>query len=168
MALTAAPSFVQRTVWLIVSAIVAWLFLCLSYLAYTVMTSPVQYWRSSLHPWTGVRDTLNVLLRIYIPAFVLIAIPACYSGRLPKSACKRALVGGILFACVGMLWSLYFKGVFGAILSRPDSMEFAMWICGLIFRPLVFFGVFLFIPGAVAFSLLPARHGPSESHLTNR
>jgi hypothetical protein len=157
MARTAAPSFVHQTLWLIVSAVIAWLFLCLSYVAYTVMTSPVDYWRFALHPWSGVRDTLNVLLRIYIPAFVLLAIPACYSGRLPKSLCKRAVIGGLLFACVGMLSGLYFKGILAAILSRPATIEFAMWLCGLVLRPLIFCAVFLFIPGAVAFSLLPPR-----------
>jgi hypothetical protein len=108
--------FLQRTVWLLVSAVVGWLFLCLSYLAYTVMTVPVEYWRSTHQPWTGVRDTLAILLRVYIPAFVIFAIPACYSARLPVSLCKRSLIGGIVFACGGMLWSLYFKGVLAAIL----------------------------------------------------
>jgi hypothetical protein len=163
MARTAAPSFLQRTMWLVFSAIVAWLFLCLSYLAYTVMTSPVEYWRSTLHPWTGVRDTLNILLRIYIPAFILLAIPACYWGRLPRSLCRRAVIGGLLFACIGILWSLYFKGVLAAILSRPDTMEFAMWLCGLVLRPLIFCAVFLFIPGAIVFSLLPARDAEAKT-----
>jgi hypothetical protein len=160
---TNATSFLERALWLLVSAVVAWLFLCLSYVAYAIMTSPVEYWRSSLHPWTGVRDTLSILLRIYIPAFILLAIPACYSGRLPMSLCKRAVIGGLLFACIGILWSLYFKGVLGAALSRPDTIEFAMWLCGLILRPLLFFAVFLFIPGAVAFSLLPARNAQAKT-----
>lgn len=159
---TADPSFVQRTIWLAAGAILAWVELCLSYIAYSVMTTPVDYWRASLHPWSGVRDTLAILLFIYIPALVLLAIPACYSGRLPQSACKRALIGGVLFACLDMAWSLYFKGVLGAILSRPEGMEFSMWICGLVLRPLFFFAVFLFIPGAVLFSLLPTRHAQTK------
>ena len=162
MARTAVPSFVERTMWLLVSAIVAWLVLCLSFVAYSVMTTPVDYWRASVHPWSSVRDTLALFLLIYIPAFVLFAIPACYSGWLPASAWRRALIGGFLFACVGMLCSLYFKGVLGALFSRPEGMEFSMWICGLVLRPLLFFAVFLFIPGAVVFSLLPARHAEAK------
>src|SRR4051794_10872917 len=158
-----ATSFLERTIWLLASAIAGWLFLCLSYFAYTVMTTPVEHWRSSHQPWSGVRDTLDILLRVYIPAFVLFAIPACYSARLPVSLCKRSLIGGIVFASGGMLWSLYFKGVLGAMLSRSENMDFSMWFYGLIARPLLFFGVFLFAAGAAAFSLLPARRARIET-----
>jgi hypothetical protein len=75
----------------------------------------------------------------------------------PPLGASAGLIGGALFGCGGVAWALYFKGVFAALLSRPDSIELSMWLYGLIARPLLFFGVFLFVAGAVVFSLLPGK-----------
>jgi hypothetical protein len=150
-------SFLHRTLWLFVSALVAWLSLCILSFIHSVSSSPVEYWRATYQPWSRIGLDIDIWSRMYLPIFVIFAVPACYFGRLPALLWKRAFVGGILFSCGGIAWALFYFGVLGAISSRPQGMEFDVWFWGLIMRRLISFSLFFFPVGAVAFSFLPPR-----------
>jgi len=89
--------------------------------------------------------------------FMIFAIPACYSSRLPALLWKRTLIGAILFACGGILWALLFYGVLGALAARPQDMEFDIWLWGIIMKPLLWCSVLLLPVGGLVFALLPSR-----------
>ena len=155
-------SFLHRTAWLVVSLIAGWILICALTFIHDVSSSPIGYWRSVNHPWSTIGIGLNIVSRMYILVFILFAVPACYSGRLPGLLWKRALIGALLFAFGGILWALYFYGVLGWLASRPQDEEFDVWLWGLIMKPLLWSSVLLFPVGALAFSLLPSRRSPRK------
>jgi hypothetical protein len=161
-------SFQQRALWLFVSAIAGWALLCALTLIHDVSSSPIGFWRSANHPWRTIGLGLNILSRMYVLVFIVFAVPACYSARLPALLWKRSLIGAILFACGGIACALYFHGVLGALTFRPQDMEFGVWLFGIIMKPVLSLSALLFPVGALAFALLPCRSVAAQGHLTNR
>src|SRR2546421_4684181 len=123
-------SFLYRTLWLGLSAIAGWACMCALTFIHDVSSSPIGYWRSDNHPWSTIGLGLNILSRMYIPVFIVFAVPACYCRRLPALLWKRSLIGALLFALGGVLWALLLYGVLGALASRPQDMEFDVWLWG--------------------------------------
>src|SRR5438309_42149 len=164
MTRASSASFLKRTVWLFLSAIVAWIFLCVLLAGINFVTAPARYWHASNATWRELRNSINILSRTYVLEFVFLAIPTCYSARLSASLWRRALVGAIFFGLGGLAWALWWRGVLGAIFSVLGSgdVDRSRLFWHFIVNPLIFFGLFFFFVGGVVFALLPARRAVSD------